>query len=300
MAVGIVMHIVFFAMLLTLPNFHWPLGIVAVAWALQRTTYWVAFHVNFSKARAHKKSGRQIGRTNIVKIVAGGLAPAVGGYLATAYGISWLYGVALGLYLLALIPLVGAPTIGNRYRPSLKRLNWAKIRPDLYANAGNAITTVAETAVWPLLVFTIVPTYRGVGALSSVVAIASIFTAFYVSRREEKRGERHYLGEGVTLASLSDVFRLFAQNAGHVFGVNLIGGMGNALYYTPFFSRYYQHADEEPRIQYIVAMEVAHEVAWAAFYFVLLGLSFILTSYQTLLVGVAFSIPANFLIRRIR
>lgn len=300
MALSLLFQIVFFLLLLTLLSHHWPLWLLAIFWAAYRSIYWMAFNANFSKARAHKRSGRQVSLVQVIRVLATGLAPALGGILASEFGINVVYGIAIGLQVVAGLPLLTGSEVSKQrpFRPSL--LKYRKIIRDLLANASNAITSMGESIIWPILVSTLVPSYAGIGILSSVLAISAIGVSVYVGRREESRGAKRYLKEGVTLASVMDVLRLVAQNAAHVFGINFFGGIGNSLYYTPFITRYYEHADEEPRLEYIAAMETAHEVGWGLFFLVLTGLSLVFSIKVVLLLGIALALPFNFGIRLIR
>lgn len=300
MSVGLLSQVVFLLILLSLLTVHWPLALLAFFWALARATYWVSFHLNFSKSRSHKKGGRQVGLVNIIKIASGGFAPAVGGVAATQFGINWVYGFGAGLFLLAAVIMLRNADLTKHRRLSFQSLSLRKIRPDLLANAGNGVTTVAESIVWPILVSLIVSSYAGIGLLSSVVIFASIGAAFYVGRREAVRGTKHYLRQGSLLAGVTDGLRLLAQNAGHIFGINFFWGVGTALYYTPFMTQYYEHADEEPRIEYITAMETVHEITWGGFFFILLLLSAFLPERTVLLCGIGIAIPGNYIIQRMR
>lgn len=300
MAIGLACKVVFLFLLLTLGSESWPLWLIALFWALYRAFYWVAFHVNFSKTRNRRKEGRQVGAVSALKIIAGGLAPAIGGILATSYGIGAVYGLSIGLIVVATVPLLGGHEVSVKRPFKLGLLHFRKIRRDLFASVSNSVTTVGESFMWPILVSFLVPTYAGVGALSSVVVLSAIAVSLYVGRREEQRGRHHYIREGVAVTSISDVFRLLAENASHVFGINLFGGIGNSLYYTPFVTKYYDHADEEPRLEYITAMEMAHELGWGLFFLFAFGLSFFLPPQAVLLVCIGIAAPFNFGIRRIR
>lgn len=299
MALGLAIQAGFGLMLLTYSQVQWPVWALALPWALNRVLYWPAFHVFFSGANAHHNDGSQVGFLQALVTFSKGAAPAVGGIVATIYGINWLYALSIGLYILAALPLLGHEPPREKGEPR-RALSWRRIRRDLVAECGNAITTCAEIIVWPILIFLAVSSYAGVGILSSVIALASIATALYVTRRQKGHGPHHYIRRGVTIASLSDLFRLAAQSTESIFGVNLMGGVGNALYYAPFFSRYYQHADEETRLKYVGAMEITHEAAWTLFFVILLMLSFFLAPNLTLLAGIALAVPANYAIRLIR
>ncbi len=300
MGFGIVLQVVFFSLLVSLPTLHWPLWLPALSWALYRTAYWPAFHINFSRAEHQHNATKEIGSIQAMVTLMKGIAPAIGGLIAGMFGIHWIYGVAIGMSVIAALPLLKPEERPYRFPPSRRRFNFAKVRLDLLANAANAMTTGAESTVWPILVFLLLETYQGVGLLSSVVALASISTALYVGARTKRRGPRHFMSEGVTLSSFADVLRLAAQNSGHVFGINLFTGVGNSLYYTPFFSRYYQHAGEESRVEYVTGMEMASMLGTLVIFTAMWAASFHFAIRETLLIGIALAVPANFLIRRIR
>ncbi|HEY8108434.1 MAG TPA: MFS transporter [Patescibacteria group bacterium] len=300
MALGIAGKAVFLILLMTLGSESWPLWLIAMFWAVWRAFYWVAFHINFSKTRSRKREGKQVGGAAALKTLAGGLAPAIGGIVATSYGIDIAYGLAAGLLVVALVPLLHGQEVSVRRPVQLRLLHFRKVWRDLFANVSNGITTSSEIIMWPILVSFLIPSYAGIGILSSVVVLSSIAVSLYVGRREGKRGKHRYIREGVFVTTISDVFRLLAQNATHVFGINLFGGIGNSLYYTPFVTKYYDHADEEPRLEYLTAMEMAHEVAWSLFFLLAFALSFFLSPATVLLVCIAIATPFNFGIRAIR
>lgn len=300
MAIGIAAQIGYFVLLITLPSMHWPLSVLAFAWGVHRTTYWAAFHANFSKANQHKEAGKKIGLIQAIVAFGKGASPAIGGVLASELGINWVYGVGITLSVLAVLPLLRGGEITTRRKAVMRSLNFKKIRPDLVASMANATTSISEAVLWPLFVFILVPSYAAVGILSSTIALAALLTSVYVGRRQARVGTRHFLRQGVTLASFSDVLRLLVQNAGHVFGVNLFGGIGNSLYMTPYFSRYYKHADEEPRIEYITAMEASHAFAWMLLPLALVPFTLVFPDKTVLLIGIGVAIPANFIIRKIR
>jgi MFS family permease len=298
--IGQVSTITYFSLLLTLPHFHWPLAFVAIWWAVDRVSYATAIHANFSRSRAHEKTGTQLSWFSSIVTVAHGLAPAVGGIIATEFGISWVYGAGIGLLLISLIPMIGAGEITTRRSLQLSRLDYRRLWRDPVSNAFNGATSMAELLLWPMIIFFIVKTYAGVGILSSLVLIASIAVALFVGKREETKGETRYLHRGLGLETLTNIFRALASNALHVFGVNLINGVSRSMYTTPYMTRYYKHADEEPRMEYITLMEAGQLIGCLA----LLGAVYLISLHwpreTTLLIGVLLAAPASFGTRLIR
>lgn len=304
MVLGIFFHIVFFLALLTLPSAHWPLLLLPVPWAFTRSLYWVAFHANFSKSRSHAKAGSQVGIVQAIAVFAHGATPAIGGVLASEIGIAWVYGVSIGLFAVAAVPLLFGAEV-TKHRPlKMRLLNWRKIRPDLVATFAYGVSNAIEMTIWPLLVFFVVSSYAGVGLLSSVVTLAAILVSIYVGRHEAARGERHYLKEGVTLTGATHLLRLAGQTGGGIFGINLLSGIGHSLTSTPFLSRYYELADEEPRLEYITAWEAAHDLGWVLIFgtiwLLLIALPTSVPDSAIMLAGVVMAVPTTLAIRKLR
>lgn len=299
-AIATLFGVVLFALLLTVPEFHWSVWILAAVWAVNRSLYWIPFHANFSTARKQGKTGVQLSALNALNTLGNGIAPAIGGIVATAFGIRVIYIAAMIIFIISTVPLWFGKELVRKRSVDFSRLDIRKIRPDLYANAFNSISICTNNNVWPMLISLMVTSYAGIGVLSSVITIAMITISLYVGRREAVKGERHYLKEGLNMATGAGVLRLLAQNGGHIFGINFLSGISQSLYHTPFMTRYYAHSDEEPRFEYLVAMEMACCLGAAIYFAILWALSFFLPMETVLLIGLGLSIPAVYGIRLMR
>jgi hypothetical protein len=286
LACGSLCYIVFFILLGTIELFHWHLALLAIAWALNRTVYWTAFHYIFGVARKPFKAGRQIAGINAITMLLTTIAPAIGGIIATIYDIDYVYLAASILLLLSVVPMLEKKE--KIAKPKLI-LPWREIkamRRDAFANMSNGIAVVGEVNIWALLVFALVGTYAGVGLLSSVIAAASIVITLYVGRREETKGEQRYIKQGIAVYSLTNLGRAVAQNSFQIFGLNLLGGISRSLYVTPFMNRYYTNSDGGFRLGYISIMEVAFSLGAALYIAVLLLFSLIMPMKEVLVLGV--------------
>lgn len=262
--------------------------------------YWFAFRLNFTAVTKGKEAGSKIGLTNALFLASQGIAPAVGGIVAQIYGINWAYAVAVTIIVFVSLPLMGKPDVIRWPKPKLSLLNIKKIMPDLIAITGSTIDDNVGVLVWPLLVFIIIPSYAGVGILSAVMVISAIAISLWVGRREASKGEAHYLKQGSLVLSVTNFLRFLTQSVFQVAGINLLSGVGQALYTTPLASRYYKNATQEPTLEYIFAMQVASAIAWAVYPLILVGLTFLLPDKSVLIVGALLAIPATWAIRFIR
>lgn len=100
--------------------------------------------------------------------------------------------------------------------------------------------------------------------------------------------------------SITNFLRFLTQTVSQVAGINLLAGIGQALYTTPLASRYYKNAAKEPTMEYIFAMQFVSAIAWAGYPLLLLGLTFLIPENQVLIFGALLAIPATWVIRYIR
>lgn len=299
LAVGLLVNIVMILLLVTLPTYHWPLWLIALAWSADRGFYWPPFHANFSKARVKGKGGAQVGVLFALIALGSGLAPAIGGIIASAFGIALVYGIAVGAVAISVLPLLKGEDVITHRKASFRALNFRRIWPDMFANFSHSFMSLSELVIWPLLVFFLIPSYAGVGLLSSVMVISSILISLYVGRRQQ-RGSRHYLKEGDAVMLVANSLRVAAGNAGQVAGVNLIAGMGHSLVSTPYLSKYYDHADEEPRLAYVAAMETMYALGQTVYFGLLFGLALLLPGQTVLVIGLLLGIPGTLGIIKMR
>lgn len=285
LASGTLLYAIFFILLSTQSKHHWPLWLLALAWGVYRSIYWAAFHYHFSLARAHKTGGRQVAKIEAWAIMAATLAPAIGGIAASLAGINFSYLVAILLLVVAAVPLINTAGEPPRTHPAVSWAMIKAIKRDCFANVCNGMVQTAELALWPLLVFTFISSYAGIGLLSSVIAVSTIVVTLYVGKRQEKTGESYFIKQGLGAYSLTSIGRAVAQNSFQAFGLNLLGGIGRSLYVTPFMNRYYHNSDGPQRLGYITIMETSIAIGTAAFVGILLLLTLLFDMKAVLSIG---------------
>lgn len=291
MALGSLAYVALFGMLSSLEQYHWPLVLLALVWGLNRSLYWLGFHYTFSLSRGHHNAGQQIAGINALAIIGSTIAPAIGGIIASQFGITYIYVAAMALLLLAIAPLFG-PGGPEKTTVKFDLQHIRLIRRDMWANFFNGTVLMTEQNFWPLFIFFIVSSYAGIGMLSSVIACTSIIITLYVGQHQAVKGDKYYLRRGTAAYSLASIGRAIAQSTTQVFGLNVLGGIGRSLYVTPFINRYYTNSDTPYRLGYIAAMETAFSIGAAVFTLGILLLSLLMPDSAALSVGllvVAFS-----------
>ncbi len=300
MGISMIIQGIHVVMLATIPIYHWPLWLVASVWAILVAMYWPNFRACFAKSLLHKKVGPSVGLSIALLLLAYGLAPVFGGAIATQFGIFMLYILAMVLFVSASIPLFSGREIIKRQPFDLKAIKWRRIWKDLVANMGSEVDDTIGAFIWPLFIFLLIPSYIGVGILSSVSVIACMLIAFYVGHKEVSKGARGYLNKGTMTITLMNTFRLFTQSASQIAGVNFINGLGRALLTTSYDSRYYQNAEREPLLPYIYLMLTICAVGDFIIFSILWIISLFAPIGVVVAVGLILAVPASYLIRLIR
>ncbi len=286
-------------MLATIKQFHWPLWSIALAWSISISLYWPQFRACFTGSLSHRRVGPPVGFSSALLLLAYGIAPAIGGAIASLLGIGVLYTLTMLCFVAAALPLFVGKEFMEQQPFRMRDLRLRRVWRDLVANAGSEVDAMVATSVWPLFIFLLVPTYVGVGILSSVAVIASIIIAIYVGQRQARKMSV-YLKHGTNVISLTNAIRLVIQSVGQIAGVNFFNGLGQALMVTPYYSRYYLNAEHEPLMPYLYAMSAASMIGDLVLFSFLLLLSLLVSVKVVLVVGLILAVPAGYAIRLIR
>lgn len=286
-AIGTITVALFFYLLSTLPLTITNLILLAFVWAIQHSVYWGTFHYIFGLARGHERTSRKVAGLDAIVITLTTIAPAVGGIIATAFSISYTYSLTIVLLVVAVIPMISrkkGPS-KSKIRTSLHQIK--QIRRDIFANFCAGTAQAAESVIWPLFIFFIITSYAGIGILSSVIAISSVVVTLFVGARSEVNGEKLYINHGIVTYSITSLGRAAVQNIGHIFGLNLLAGVGRSLFHTPYLSRYYTNSDGPGRLGYIFAMETFHNFGVLAQLSLVLILSSLIDTQTALAIGLS-------------
>jgi hypothetical protein len=297
--VGNILNAMFFLLLFKLPHWHESLWIVAIFRGAYSSFYYPAFTANFIAARAHTRTGLQIGRLNAITLFLGGAAPAIGGFFATQFGLGWIYVAVIVSIVVANIPLLLGSENLKHTSFNLSKIPWRESR-DFIANGLYNVPGFVESVIWPMSISLFVASYSDIGILTSVLVLSTIAISLYVGKREDKVGERPYLNSGVGTNAISNLGKLFTSTPLGVIGINFISGTSDALLANSFTSRYYKNADTEQMLEYTFGMEVTHAIVWILYFGLLTILATWFTLKVMLLLAIGLAIPSVFGVRMVK
>lgn len=287
-------------MVMTLPEYDWNLILLGIFSGVSMSLSWMSYHIDFSLARKKKNNSRAISGIHALMTFSGGIAPFVGGIIATRFGISNAFLVSIFLLVLAALPLLKTREPHIPKKLNMKKINLSKIKKDLLAHAGMGFNFGILYEVWPFFLFFILGSYEKVGFFESFALVLTIIITLYVGRKLKNHNQHQFLNKGARVNSILWILKTLTSSVYHIFVFQLLHAFLFPLLRISYFSEVYTHTDEEPRIEYILFMERAIDYARAFLFFFLAVLSVFWGSKETLLIGLILAALGAFLSSSIR
>lgn len=302
MLISYIFQITSLVLLLTLPEYHWPLWLIALCWALASSTFFLAFHVDFSKVMHGEHGGKELGFLSIMERSGGVLGPVVGGIVATVFGPQYTILAAITMFLAAILPLLMSPEPTKLHQKlHFASFPFKKYTRDYASYIAYGAETVLAMSIWPLYLAIFLftdNTYAQVGAVTSAGVLASIVAAYAIGKTVDARQGATMLNWSIVGVSLLHLVRPTIVGAGGVVLVNTIDGILATAFRIPYMKGYYGQADNAAgyRIVYIVVTEMINDIGKALPWALLWLLSMVLDIRSTLYVGFVMAAIAALLV----
>lgn len=276
-----------FVLLLTLGTYHWPIWIIACLYGVSQAFYWVAYHDDFSKAKHRKAAGKEVGRMHVFTAVAGAFGPIIGGFVGQAMGLPFMMGITAFLLIIAIVPLFKTSEITKRRPIQKENFDIKKNWKDIVSYGGLGVETTASGIIWPLFVFILVGNFVKVGSITTIALLVMIAVTVYVGKMTDKYEKRKVLRAGGIINFVGCSLRTLATSLNLAYIISILSSTAFIFINIPFVSEYYLRADEEPRIEYIMSMEVGINLMRVLGFSMLFISTFFLSTKMVLVLGFA-------------
>lgn len=291
MIVSNVLQIVSATLLLTVPDMHWNIMLIALPWGAAQSFFFISYHVSFSKIKHTVKAGSELGHMQTFEKIGYLLGPLVGGLVGWAFGPQYIFITATLLLLISLWPLFlsSEPTKVHQ-KLSYKTLPVEKIKRDIFANACLGLENSLCLNTWPFYVAVFIlsgSVYVQLGLLSALSVLVAIISAKLIGRLCDTHLARPILRLSAILNALLHVVRPLVSTVAGVFAVNTLNEAVTSGYRMPFMKGVYAAADDLPgyRIVYISALECSNSIIKATVWFMLALLATALSLSTVLIIS---------------
>ncbi len=224
----------------------------------------LCYMVDFSKVKNILNAGKEIGYMNIFEKVATGLSPVIGGAIAFWFGPELVMVVSAILFMLSAVPLfrTGEPTRIHR-RPDFSGFPWRATWRSLVAEGSIGFDVFTTGTAWTLFMAVVVfdgssdAVYAEVGFVTSVTIFVALLASYAYGRLIDRRRGGDLLRFGVSMNSLTHLFRPFVVTPIGVVMVNIINEAATTGYTMAFTRGMFDTADNSgKRIEYLFLIEM--------------------------------------------
>lgn len=273
--------------LLTLGTYHWPLWLLAFIASIPQPLFWVPYHDNFSKAKHKKKAGREVGKVGVLVAVFGALGPVIGGVVAEEFGMQATIAISTVILLAAIPPLFRGKEIVTKRPLKLRNFSVKRNWKDMIAYGGYGLEASASMVLWPFFLFLIVGTYKEVGFIATFALLLTIAVMIFAGKVTDRYERKKVLRAGGVLNFVTGFIRVVVGTVGGAYLVSTVSAISQVFLQIPFVSEYYLRADEEPRAEYIVGMEMTVDFARGFGFIILIISTLFLETKWVLVTGIS-------------
>lgn len=234
----------------------------ALAMAATNAFLWNSQHLFISQTMDDTTKSSSLATISIAGQISSVVAPLIGGLVGSYFGPQYLLGLAVALCLIALLPLRLMPKLDNTQTTDdiAYDFSGAPVK-DIIANFAYNVETAVSVTVWPIYLALFIANYKGIGAITTLAALAAIVVTWVAGRRGDRGHDRVVLAEGVMATSVVDLLRIAVSSQLWITLITSAYRASLAYFQNAWTSIYYHHA-KRGGLQYIMSMEIAGDLAY--------------------------------------
>lgn len=232
---------------------------------LFRLTHWIPFHTNVAKLTEKTVRASQLSLMEAAMLGLGAIMPIVAGLVLDSLGYEVLFLTAIAIYFVALIPFSFLPPVEEKFVWSWRK-TWSKffskkMRPSVFAYAGDGAESVAGSIIWPIFIWQLLNgDYFQIGAITSMIILVTIILQVAFGHLLDKiPNRRKFLRYGVIFYALGWIFKALIGSAFQVFLFSTYHNLSRVFSRTSFDALNYDIAADQGHYvdEYTVVREIA-------------------------------------------
>ncbi len=229
-----------------------------------RLTHWIPFHTNVAKLTERQIRASQLSFMEATMLALGAVMPIVAGLALEYLGYSTLFFLAVSIYLISLVPFSQLPAIKEKfswgYQETWRHFLSKKMRGSVIAYAGDGAESIVGSIIWPIFIWQLLSgNYLQVGAISSVIILATIVLQIMVGSLMDNLPSRRWLRYGTILYALGWILKALVNSAFQVFLFSTYHNLSRVFARTSFDALNYDIAADQGHYvdEYTVIREMA-------------------------------------------
>jgi len=216
-----------------------------------RLTHWIPYHTNLAKLTEKNIRARQLSLMEATMMALGAVMPLIAGFVLDNLGYSYLFALAMSVYLLAIWPFSFLPKIFEKFSWSHKK-TWQvlfskKMRPSILAYIGDGAEGIVGVVIWPIFIWQILEgNYFQVGLISSLIIFTTILLQIVIGRFIDKaQNRRRLLRYGAIFYSFGWVLKVLINSSFQIFLFSTYHNLSRVFSRTSFDTMNYDIAADQ-------------------------------------------------------
>jgi MFS family permease len=228
-----------------------------LAYAIEKSLFWPAFHSTISRFARSEQRGREFSMLYAIVNFVHILGPVVGGLLAQKYGVRAAFMVAASIYVCSIIPLFlkredFVPKL-YQYKDTLELYKTYPTKFLGYLGFGEELIVLT---IWPIYIYVIVKDYKDAGLLATIATLVATILALYVGKVTDNNNHKRVLIKiGAFFYFLVWIFRYVAISFWSVFSIDSLSRTSKDLVFIPLSTLTYERAEATHIMPYSVFFE---------------------------------------------
>lgn len=268
-AFGIPILIIYLIALYTLPDWHWPLLLIASLIGIADALYFIGYHLHFARFSSDGQRGKQLGKILNIHLLSSALAPFIGGFLLTSLGFHIVFILAMGILCLSVLPLFFSLDTHEPSQFLIQQTFSHQSWRDILGHIGWGMERGVGEISWAILIFLILGSFTTLGFITSLSFIASIGTTYFIGLLIDRR-HHNLLRIGSGLSVFVWLLRSLVLTTGGAIFANILYGVIRPLTGIPLGVMVYERANRHNPFNYLVARDLVN-TSTSGFLFILLA-----------------------------
>jgi MFS family permease len=231
--------------------------IAPVAFAIQKSLYWPAFHADMDRYGRRGQHGRDFGGAVALSYLSFAIGPLVGGWISQEFSPQMTFLAAVVLYSFMFVPLFTTPEYffpkPYKFRNTLRLYKHEFRHFASYLGFGEELLVLT---VWPIFIFTVAQDYFHLGGVvSAATAVSSVILLAHAAYSDHHSKEK-IVHAAAPLYALTWLLRPFVTTLPRVFAADSLGRIAKDAAFVPLVGLTYERGQDEHHIlSYMVFFE---------------------------------------------
>jgi len=257
--VASLVYICYYLALFSIPANSAFLWIAAVLFAIQKSFYWPAFHLDFVRNAQRGEVGREFSAVwSVVQLVAI-IGPIAGGAMVAFFGFQTLFIVVSVLILTSNIPLFFTREVNKREKLDYGS-TFSLLTDRVHGRRAIAYLGFGEELIWmtlwPIFIFLIVQNTVEVGSIVAFASLAAVVTTLVAGRLTDTRHHpKTILSLTSVILSALWVLRAFLFAPLQLFLGDALGRVFKNASFVPLVAMTYERAQKDGALRMVVSFE---------------------------------------------